>query len=204
MHQRNSIYRMGSEFLAFCRGRSIVKKKLQAKACLLLVFAWATSPAFADILSGRVVAVADGDTITVLDSSNRQHKVRLSGIDAPEKAQPFGNKSKQHLAQLIYDKAVIVEWTKRDRYGRIVGKVLVISPELCPSTRPDCQSLIDTGLAQITGGLAWHYKKYEGEQTVEDRQLYSDAEAKARAQRTGLWEDSNPAPPWEWRHRRQN
>ena len=75
----------------------------------------------AETITGRVVAVADGDTVTVLEGSKRQHKIRLAAIDAPEKAQPFGNRSKQHLSYLVYDKPVSIEWTKHDRYGRIAS-----------------------------------------------------------------------------------
>ena len=70
-------------------------------------------------------SVADGDTITVLDASKVQYKIRLSGIDAPEKAQPFGDRSKQNLARMVFNKDVSIEWSKQDRYGRIVGKVMV-------------------------------------------------------------------------------
>ena len=79
--------------------------------------------AHADSLTGRVVGVADGDTITVLDAERQQYKVRLSGIDAPGEAQPFGERSKQNLSRLVFDKNVRVDWDKRDRYGRIIGKV---------------------------------------------------------------------------------
>jgi len=72
---------------------------------------------------GRVVAVADGDTLTVLDSNNLQHRIRVSGIDAPEKGQPFGDRSKQSLANAVMGKAVRVDWNKQDRYGRYVAKV---------------------------------------------------------------------------------
>ena len=72
-----------------------------------------------------MVSVADGDTITVLDASKVQYKIRLSGIDAPEKAQPFGDRSKQNLARMVFNKDVSIEWSKQDRYGRIVGKVMV-------------------------------------------------------------------------------
>eukprot|EP01041_Mallomonas_annulata_P033793 gene33793-56465_t len=76
-------------------------------------------------IEGRVVGVADGDTITVLDDNKVQHKIRLAGIDAPEKKQPFGQRSKQSLSDLVFDKAVTVETNKRDKYQREVGKVLV-------------------------------------------------------------------------------
>jgi endonuclease YncB( thermonuclease family) len=99
-----------------------------------------------EILRGRVVKIADGDTLTVLDRSNRQHKIRLVGIDAPERKQPFHTKSRQNLADLVFGKEVAVEWHKRDRYKRILGKVVL-----------DGQ---DVNLAQIRAGLAWHYKQY--------------------------------------------
>jgi len=103
--------------------------------------------AHADTLTGRVVGVADGDTITVLDANRQQHKIRFQGIDAPEKAQPFGQRSKQNLSRMVFGKDVRVEWDKRDKYKRIVGKVWV-QPESCPS----CPMTLDTEHAQITVG----------------------------------------------------
>lgn len=105
------------------------KDKL-AKRWLLLItlffFAFMFSTqASAEVLTDRVIGVAVGDTITVLDATNTKFKVRLSGIDAPEKAQPFGNVSKKSLSNLVYGKQVDVDWMKRDRYQRIVGKVLL-------------------------------------------------------------------------------
>ena len=90
-------------------------------AALLLSLAL---PVIAGTLEGRVVGVSDGDTITILDRQNVQHRIRLSAIDAPEKAQPFGNRSKEHLSKWVYNRSVLVEWNKRDRYGRIVGPAL--------------------------------------------------------------------------------
>jgi endonuclease YncB( thermonuclease family) len=101
--------------------------------------------AHADTLTGRVVGVTDGDTITVLDANRQQHKIRLGGIDAPEKAQPFGQRSKENLSRLVFNKEVQVDWTKRDRYQRIVGKVWVQ-----PSDCPTCPMTLDAGHAQIT------------------------------------------------------
>ena len=77
----------------------------------------------ADTITGKVIKVADGDTITVLDDTNTQHKIRLSGIDAPEKKQAFGNISKQSLADMVAGQSVLIEWVKVDRYGRKVSKV---------------------------------------------------------------------------------
>ncbi len=139
----------------------------------------------AGILEGRVIAVTDGDTIKVLDASHVQHVIRLSGIDAPEKKMPFGQRSKQNLSDLVLDKQVAVESEKIDRYGRIVGKVHVFG--------------LDANLAQIHAGMAWHYKHYQREQSAADRQSYSVAEDVARSSRLGLWSDVEPAPPWDWR-----
>ena len=139
----------------------------------------------AGTLQGKVVNVADGDTITVLDAQKTQHKIRLQGLDAPEKAQPFGQKSKQSLHQLVHSKQVTIDFDKKDKYGRTVGKVLLNGTDIC--------------LEQIKAGMAWHYKQYQSEQSKEDRKIYADAEAVAQSQGVGLWKDKNPTPPWEYR-----
>ena len=139
----------------------------------------------ASTLQGKVVHVADGDTITVLDATNTQHKIRLQGIDAPEKAQAFGQKSKQSLHQLVHSKQVTIEYQKKDKYGRTVGKVVHNGNDVC--------------LEQIKLGMAWHYKQYESEQSKEDREIYAQAELSARANAIGLWKDKQPSPPWEFR-----
>ncbi len=163
---------------------------------MLILSALLASTAYADTLTGRVVGIADGDTITVLDAERQQHKIRLKGIDAPEKAQPFGQRSKEKLSRLVFNKEVRVDWTKRDRYGRIVGKVWV-QPADCPA----CPMTLDAGHAQITVGLAWWYRKYANEQPPQDRGQYEFSEQEARAKRVGLWGDPAPVPPWEWRRR---
>lgn len=155
-----------------------------------LVLAVVAQFALADTLIGRVVAVADGDTITILDATNTQYKIRLAGIDAPEKGQPYGRVSRQRLADTVFTQTVEVQWSKRDRYGRIVGKVLSDGR--------------DVSLMQIGSGLAWHYKKYEKEQSAADRKSYAEAEIRAREQKRGLWMDAHPVPPWEWRHRERS
>ena len=132
-----------------------------------------------------MVGVADGDTITVLDGTKTQHKIRLAGIDAPEKAQPFGQRSKQSLSDLVFDKTVVVETDKRDRYGREVGQVL--------------SEGVDVNLTQVQRGFAWHYKAYAREQSPSDRQTYAVAEDDARAARRGLWADDGPTAPWDYR-----
>ncbi len=137
-------------------------------------------------LMGRVIKVIDGDTITILDANKEQFKIRLSGIDAPEKKQAFGNVSKQSLSELVAGKVVTIDYNKRGRYGRIIGKVMLENN--------------DINLKQIKRGLAWHYKKYESEQDVEDRSLYAQAEYLAQQNKIGLWKDNNPIPPWDFRN----
>lgn len=137
------------------------------------------------VAAGRVVNVSDGDTLTVLDAANQTHKIRLQGIDAPEKGQPFGKKCKEVLSGRSIGQAVQVEARKRDKYGRIVGKVLV-----------DGQ---DVGLAQILDGCAWHYVAYAKEQPAAERASYAAAEQQARAAQLGLWQDPNPQAPWDYR-----
>jgi endonuclease YncB( thermonuclease family) len=145
---------------------------------------------FAAILNGVVVGVSDGDTLKVLDSNKDLHPVRLMGIDAPEKAQPFGQRSKQSLSSLVFRQQVEVEWNKKDKYGRIVGKIRTLDGT-------------DVCLAQISSGRAWHYKQYSSEQTPADRMRYSEAEAKARSNGVGVWRESSPMPPWEWRRNKK-
>ena len=161
---------------------------------LLLLLSVSPSHSAARVLEGIVVKIADGDTITVLDSNKVQHRIRIAGIDAPEKGQPFGNASGKRLGELVARKDVRVEYQKHDRYGRIVGKVWV-TPIDCPT----CDKTLDVGLAQITTGMAWWYRKYAHEQSPEDQGRYEFAEKEAKAKRAGLWQDKNPQTPWEFR-----
>jgi endonuclease YncB( thermonuclease family) len=155
---------------------------------LLVLAVLVSSPASADRLEGCVVRIADGGTLTVLTDNQTQVKVRLAGIDAPEKTRPFGERSKQNLARLVAGKAVEIRWQKKDRYGRLVGQVWVVSPDArCQGA--GCPKTLDVGLAQITVGLAWHDKQYAGEQSEEDRERYAFAEVEARARRAGLWRE---------------
>lgn len=132
-----------------------------------------------------VIRITDGDTITVLDDNDASHEIRLQGIDAPERKQAYGQESLAHLARLLAGKQVTLEWRKTDRNKRLVAKVLVDGTDAC--------------LDQIKAGFAWHFKRYENEQTVEDRQLYDQAEHDARAGKLGLWQDADPTPPWDFR-----
>ena len=143
------------------------------------------SMAHADELRGRIVSIADGDTLTLLDSLNAQHKIRIAGIDAPEKAQPFGEKSKQNMARLTFQKNAVADCPKRDRYGRKVCTVTVDG--------------VDVGFAQLEAGLAWWYRKYAHEQLPQQRQDYEGAEVKASVNEIGLWQEKGAITPWDWR-----
>ncbi len=94
---------------------------------------------------------------------------------------PYGNRSKQSLSDMVFDRQVQVEYSKKDRYGRTVGKIIVGG--------------VDANLSQVKAGLAWHYKKYQREQTVEDRYAYAQAEEEAKASQRGLWYESTQVPP---------
>jgi len=168
-----------------------VKSKLKAALFLVLVLACASVCAAQQannvqlVIEGKVVRVSDGDTITVLDADNKQHRIRFQGIDAPESKQAFGQASKENLSKMVFGKQVRVIWDKVDKYRRTVGKVLLDGR--------------DINIEQVKAGFAWHYKKYADEQPAEDRVTYAKAEEEARAARLGLWQDPNPTPPGEWR-----
>lgn len=155
---------------------------------MLLVFA--IHPVLAAQLQGRVVGVSDGDTITLLTSEQRQFRIRLSGIDAPEKKQAFGAFAKASLSRQVFGRPVIVEWSKTDRYGRIIGKIGIGGT--------------DVNLEQIREGSAWVYTQYLRELPEADRKLYLQAEQEARDGRRGLWRDRAPEPPWQWRRERRS
>lgn len=133
----------------------------------------------ATVISGRVVRIADGDTLTVLDANNNQFKIRLAEIDAPEKKQAFGNKSKQYLSAICYSKQATVRTSENDRYNRIIGYV-------------NCDG-VNANKQQVQNGMAWAYKQY-----VKDPEFYR-LEIDAKTNARGLWADPNPIEPWEFR-----
>ena len=152
---------------------------------ILVCFLFLYNIAWGATIDGKVVGVADGDTITILDVSNVQYKIRLAGIDAPEKKQDFGNVSKQSLSDMVFNQLVRVDWVKTDRYGRIVGKVFLNN--------------LDVNLEQIKRGMAWFYRKYQNELILEDRLNYLHAAENAINQRMGLWLQKDPIAPWNFR-----
>lgn len=139
----------------------------------------------AEWLTGRVVAVADGDTVTLVDNAQIRHKIRLAGIDAPESRQPYGQLARQFLSQMVEGQWVRVQYDKSDRYGRVVGKIE--------------REGRDINLQLLRLGLAWHFKKYQNEQSGEDRAAYAQAEQQAQLDRVGLWRDPRPQAPWDYR-----
>jgi len=130
----------------------------------------------------RVQHLSDGDSFVVRTQDGRRVSVRLSAVDAPEKSQPYGDAARRSLRDLIDNQTLTVVPIKTDPYGRTVARVFVAG--------------VDVGLEQVKAGMAWHYKRYESEQSPRDRREYGQAEAKARAQRSGLWADDDPVPPW--------
>jgi endonuclease YncB( thermonuclease family) len=158
-------------------------------ALALSLAAWA---AVAETIEGRVIGVADGDTITLLlvsGTTKTPRKIRVSGIDAPEKAQAFGAVAKDAMSQLAFGSDATAECRTVDRYGRSICLVRVKG--------------IDVGLRMIELGLAWHYKKYANTQPREESASYALLETASRAAKRGLWRDLDtdapPVPPWDWR-----
>jgi endonuclease YncB( thermonuclease family) len=160
------------------------------KLCLIILLQWTFGCSVPSrTISGRVVGVSDGDTITVLDRNQQEHKIRLNGIDAPESGQDFGQASKQNLSKMVFGKEVTVAWDKLDRYGRILGKVTAGG--------------LNVNLEQIRAGYAWYFINYAADVSPLDRPAYERAEQEARSARRGLWQQPSSIPPWEWREQRR-
>ena len=152
-------------------------------ALLLLFQLGAPKLILAQPFTGLVVRVSDGDTLTVMHSG-RGEKVRLYGIDAPEKGQDFGVRAKVFLSNEIFGKTVSVNPREKDKYGRTIGEVTFQSGE-------------KVSQKIIKNGFAWWLKKYASKDKILER-----LESEAREQRLGLWSKENPIPPWDFRHRK--
>lgn len=137
--------------------------------------------------SAKVVGITDGDTITVADSDGRQEDIRLAGIDTPERDQPFGSQSTEHLAGLASGKTVTLDCENERSSERLICKILL----------PDGE---DACLDQVKTGMAWHYKQYQDEQSPGDRAAYAAAECAAMKAKEGLWSDPHPIQPQDWRN----
>jgi endonuclease YncB( thermonuclease family) len=150
---------------------------------LLILFCHAL-PASANVLQGLVREVHDGRTITV-ENTGRRIKVVLKGMDAPEQDQPYGEVALRHLSSLIFNKQVALEYTGLDAGSLLVARVI-------------CEDR-DISLQMIRDGAAWFDKSYGNDLSEQERRLYMDSEQAARSEHRGIWQDSSPIPPWEWR-----
>src|SRR5690606_26039875 len=155
-----------------------MKSLLTIIFCFVLFFVCSSQT-----IRGKVVRVSDGDTITLLDSTNRQIRVRLYGIDCPENGQDFANVAKKFTSDLCFSKIVSMNVKDIDRYGRTVGIVWA----------PDS---INVNLELLREGLAWHYKFFD------QSEEFAQAEHLAKQHKKGLWVQGNAVPPWEYRRKR--
>lgn len=146
---------------------------------IINIFLLLTTILVAETITGKVISVTDGDTIKILDEKNKVYKIRLNDIDAPEKKQAFGNKSKENLSKYIAGENVRVEYYKLDRYKRILGTVYFKDK--------------DINKQQIIDGYAWVYKKYS------KNNEYINQERISKNHKRGLWKDEKPIEPWEFR-----
>lgn len=148
-----------------------------------------------------VIRVADGDTITVRNRDGANHKIRMHAVDAPELNQAGGEQSKRWLTDQLMNKQVKIVVNNTDRYKRQVAKV-VLPVENCEQRL--CDGETDVNLKAIEAGHAWWYKEYARSQSSEDRLLYEAAEDQARNSRKGLWQQTAPLAPWQWRTEQRN
>lgn len=137
------------------------------------------------IIQGRIIKVSDGDTVTLLDNNNKQIKIRLYGIDCPEKGQDYYQVAKNYVSTAIYNKEVKVEIINTDRYKRSVG---IIWPT-------ENRNL---NIELLNQGLAWHYKQFD------KSKQYAEAENIARNQKLNIWKHKNSQAPWEFRKNKKN
>ena len=142
--------------------------------------------------TAKVQRVVDGDTVHVVNKAGKKFKVRLTGIDAPEKNQPYGLASTYKLTELLINKWVLLKSKPDngnlysiDRYNRVLAKVILDGR--------------DINLAQVSSGYAWHFKRYQKQQSSSDREAYKDAELNAKKNKLGLWKEKKPIAPWNWR-----
>lgn len=167
----------------------MLARQLARALCLSLALAtaaWASDGASeSKPLIVTLIKVDDGDSFAAYDVSGQRYRIRLAGIDAPERAQPHGQISGRNLDRLLANKSIVVFKRKKDQYKRWIAKVVVDG--------------VDVGLRQVKAGNAWHYKRFAHEQPTRERNTFSDAEDTARKARIGLWQETNPLAPWQWR-----
>ena len=157
----------------------------------VIIFTLNIYPLRADF-TAKVQRVVDGDTVHVIDKAGKKFKVRLTGIDAPEKNQPYGLAATYKLTEILINKLVLLKSKPNngkpytiDRYKRVLAKIILDGK--------------DINLSQVLTGYAWHFKRYQKQQSPSDRELYSEAEIDAKKNKLGLWGEKNPIAPWKWR-----
>ncbi len=151
----------------------------------------------AEPVEGRIVEVGAGDTATLELAGGIRRSLRLHAVAAPTGRQPWAAESRRALAALVQGRTVRFEALREDAYRRLIGKLLVAPPD-CAAP---CAPTRDAGLAQLEAGLAWWYREERKQQTLHDQGYYEYADFDARQQRRGLWQDTAPVAPWEWRKR---
>ena len=157
----------------------------------VIIFVLNISSVRADF-TAKVLRVVDGDTVYVVNKAGKKFKVRLTGIDAPEQNQPYGLASTYHLRELLLNKIVLLKSKPKkgkpysvDRYKRVLAKIVLNGR--------------DINLSQVLSGYAWHFKRYQNQQSRSDREAYSKAEFYAEENELGLCGEKNPIAPWKWR-----
>lgn len=169
----------------------------RAHALLLVALCPGASARAADI-DARVIAVADGDTVIVIDAARTRHTFQLAGIDAPDRTQPFGDRAQQQLAALVSGMPVRIETRPGIGDARERAKIWTTPPNgQCRGNR--CPKTLDVAFAMLSLGMAWATGGRTADTTPEERAQYAQAEFQAKIRRIGLWAGKNPRPPWESR-----
>lgn len=156
---------------------------------LFLIFSFLSNSFLAHSQTFLVTQVADGDTVTLQVEKDKVERVRLVGIDAPEKAQRFGSESTERLKTIVLGKVVELQSVGRDKYGRILGDLYLHFGK----------EVVHVNYEQLNSGLAWYYRQYASSLPPERQALYDKTEIEVKSERSGLWVDPNPVPPWVYR-----
>jgi endonuclease YncB( thermonuclease family) len=166
-----------------------LNRSITLNRILIFIAAFMLFPAVADAttLTGRIVSIADGDTLT-LQVGRQQHALKLVAIDAPERYQAWGDRSQANLSRLVLNQMAVADCSGFDPRSNRLCKLTV--------------NRVDIGLEQVQSGMAWWSRQEAHAQTAEDQSAYSHAELMAKLRRLGLWGDTHPVPPWEFRNER--
>lgn len=137
----------------------------------------------------QLVRVFDGDSMLMRNPEGSVIQVRIAGIDAPEKSQPFADPARDRLAELLQQDGLRVAILKKDVYGRWLASIWITDQDL--------------GLLMIEEGMVWFFRRYQSDLTQEQRQAYDAAEKSAQRAQRGLWQEADPTPPWEFRQQKR-